>query len=220
MQLIPIDYVSLVVWIGVIIVTFGIFLVLLRKYLSYTETNKNQLAFCIMFFCLGISRIFLLYFDYFLTELTPAEFINNAAIWKLATLFLLIGVGFLILVSEYALWKGKDYFGFFIGFTIVVTFALFVPDFELSQTLSTSAVGFAAFIVVSYLYLAYKLPQARNNIMLMLIGLLIYGFALILVSVFIADSNTIHYLYLISAIIQIPGLLIFGIGVKRMYFPS
>ncbi|MHA1132344.1 MAG: hypothetical protein ACTSQI_15535 [Candidatus Helarchaeota archaeon] len=218
MQLIPIDYITIGIWVGVICVTLGIFLILLHKYLSYSETNKNQLAFCIMFFCLGLSRIFLLYFDYFLTELNPAEYINYATVWKVATSFLLIGVGFLILVSEHALWKGKDYFLFFIGFAIVVTLSMIVPNFELSQTLSTAAIGFAAFIILSYLYLAYKLPQARKNTMLMLLGLIIYGVALILVSVFIAEPSIIHWLYFCSALIQIPGLLLFGFGVKCMYF--
>ncbi len=217
-NLLLIDWISFGLFIVVIIVTLGIALFLLQKYMKLEDKNNNQLAFCLVFLFLGLGRIFLVYFDYFLTALNPKDYATHTNMWKLATILLLIGVGFLILTSEHALWKGKDYYVFFIGFIIVVSIAMAVPDFEMAQSLSTGAVAFGAFIVLSYMYLAIKLPHARKNILLIFTGFIIYGAALIFLSVFVVDPTIIHLSYLISAIIKIPGLLIIGLGVKKMYF--
>lgn len=218
--LLLIDWLAIAVFAVVVAVSIGFGVYFLRKYISYEDKNKNQLAFSLVFLFLGIGRIFLVYFDYGLTQLNQAVYEDYAFWWKLATFFLLVGVGAFIWVSEYALWKGKDYFVFFIGFCVVVSIAMFIPDFEQSQAFSTWAVAFGAFILISYLYLAIKLPLARKNIALIFMGFVIYGAALILLSVFLTTPGITHEIYLISAIIQIPGLLITGLGVKRMYFTA
>ena len=215
-----IDWAAITVFIVVIILSIMIGVFFLRKYISYEEKNKNQLAFSLVFLFLGIGRILLVYFDYGVTQLNPALYESNAFWWKLATLFLLVGFGALIWTSEYALWNGKDYFVFFIGFCIVVTIAMAIPNFELSQAFSTYAIAFGGFILVSYLYLAIKLPSARKNIAMILVGFAIYGGALILLSVFLETSGMTHEIYLISAVVQMPGILIMGLGAKGMYFKA
>lgn len=222
MEPLPLDWVAIGFWIGVIVITFGIFLVLFQKHLKFTEKTKNQLAFCLVFLCLGIGRSILVYSDYFLTELDLNAYVTFQDIWKIANLFEIAGLGFLILVSEYAVFKGKDYFVFIIGFTIVVIIAMFIiQDFFLAQTISVAAIGFAAFIPISYVYLAVKLPMARRNVIVLLTGFLVFGFGLILISagfVNLLGIENIHLIYLFSAIVQIPGLLIMAVAVKRMYF--
>ncbi|MHA1264860.1 MAG: hypothetical protein ACTSRS_06450 [Candidatus Helarchaeota archaeon] len=215
-----VDWTAIILFIIVVIISITIALIFFLKYVHWRERNNNQLAFGILFLCLGIGRSFLIYFDYFLTHLNPAEYENYQIVWKLATLFLLIGLGTLILVSEHAVLEGKDYYIFFIGFAIITCGVMIVPDFILSQTLGTAAIAFAVFIPISYIYLAIKLPPSRKNIALIFTGFIIYGAGLILLSVFLVDPNTIHIVYVISALIQISGLIIFGIGAKRMYFPS
>jgi hypothetical protein len=222
MELLPLDWVAIRIWIGVVVISFGISFAFFQKHLKFTEKTKIQLAFCLVFLCLAIGRGILIYSDYFLTELDLNAYITFQTVWKIANLFEIAGLGFLILVSEYAVFKGKDYFVFIIGFTIVVTIAMgIIQDFFLAQTVSVAAIAFAAFIPISYIYLAVKLPMTRRNIVLLLIGFLVFGFGLVLISagfVNLLGIGNIHLTYLFSAIVQIPGLLIMAIAIKRMYF--
>jgi MFS family permease len=222
MELIPLDWVAIGFWIGVVVVTFGISFIFFKKHLKFTEKTKNQLAFCLVFLALAIGRAILVYSDYFLTGLNLEAYETFQMIWKVATLFEMMGLGFLIIVSEYAVFKGKDYYVFIIGYTIVVIISIFIiQDFFLAQTVSVAAIGFAAFLPISYIYLAIKLPMARRNVIMLLIGFIIFGFGLLLISagiVSLLGQENIHLLYLISAIVQIPGLLIMAISINRMYF--
>jgi hypothetical protein len=222
MGLLLIDWVAIGFWIGVIAISFGISFVFFQKRLKITEKTKIQLSFCLVFLCLAIGRAILVYSDYFLTGLDLNAYTTFQTIWKIANLFEIAGLGFFILVSEYAVFKGKDYYVFIIGFTIVVVIAMaLIQDFFLAQTVSVAAVAFAAFIPISYLYLAIKLPMTRRNILILLIGFLIFGFGLILISagfVNLLGVENIHLTYLLSAIVQIPGLLVMAIIINRMYF--
>ncbi len=217
-----IDWVAVGVWIGVIALSFAISLYLGVKYQKSEEKNKIKLAFSLMFLSLAISRLLLMYFDYFITGLNPALYSDHQLFWRLATLFQLLGLGFLIVVSEYAVFRGKDYFIFTIGFLIVVFVGMLIPDFFMAQNVTVYAVAFAAFIPVSWIYLAIKLPLARKNTLLIILGFLLFGVGLILLSAGIVDILApiidIHTLYLLSAIIHIPGLSVFTLGVKRYYF--
>ena len=132
MELIPLDWVAIGFWIGVVVISFGISFLLFQKYLKFTEKTKIQLAFCLMFLCLAIGRFILVYSDYILTGLDLNAYVTFQTIWKIANFFEIAGLGFLILVSEYAVFKGKDYYVFIIGFTIVVIVAFFlIQDFFL-----------------------------------------------------------------------------------------
>jgi hypothetical protein len=216
------DWVAIACWSCVLAISYGVFSVLFQKHLEFKEKTKNQLAFCLVFLCLAIGRNLLIYFDYFLTELDVGRYADFQILWRFANLFEIVGLGFLILVSEYAVFKGKDYYLFFIGFSIVVVIGMFfIQDFFLAQSVSVAAVGFGAFIPISYVYMAIKLPMARRNVIFMLIGFLIFGAGLILMSAGIVDllgTGNIHIIYLLSAIIQIPGMFILAVAIKRMYF--
>ncbi|MHA1649245.1 MAG: hypothetical protein ACTSYB_03545 [Candidatus Helarchaeota archaeon] len=217
-----VDEIAFGFWIVVIILFLSSALILLQKYIKSEERNKVKLAFCFMFLCLGLSRIFLVYFDYFLTELNPMVYENYQFMWKLANSFELAGLGFLIIVSEYAVFQGKDYYLFILGFTVVVIIGLLIPDFFLSQNVLVYAVAFAAFIPLSWIYLAIKLPPTRKNTILIFIGFVLFGIGLIFLSVAVVEAMApiidIHRLYLLSAILQIPGIIILAIGIKKMYF--
>ena len=220
----PIDFIAIGFWIAGSVLAIAVALFLLKKYYDSDERNRVKLAFSLIFLTLGISRLLLMYFDYFLTGLNPALYTNYQFYWRIATLFQLIGLGFLILVSEYAVFQGKDYYLFFIGFLIILIVGMAVQDFVLSQNIVVYAVVFAAFIPISWIYLAWKLPLARKNTVLIIVGFLIFGFGLILLSIniveMLAPIMDIHTDYLLAAIIQIPGLLLFAWGIKRYYFVS
>ena len=217
-----IDWIAIGFWIVVVIISLGISLVFFQKYLKSKERNKNQLALCLLFLCLGIGRLILIYFDYFLTELIPEDYINHILMWKLANLLQLAGLGFLILISEYAVWKGKDCYAFFIGFAIIVTIGMFFPEFVMAENILTSAVLFVVFIPFSWVYLAIKLPNLRRQILLIFVGFLLLGIGMIIIGVALVQALAfllnIHSIYLLSPIIQIPGFIIIAIGIKRMYF--
>lgn len=218
------DWIAIGCWIAVVILTAGIFITLFSKYLKYPEKVKNRLAFCLVFLFLAIGRCLLIYFDFFLVELDATRYGEFLMMYKIATLFQLMGIGFLIVVSEYAVFKGKDFFVFFIGFTIVLLIGLLIQDFLMTQNVTVGALGFAAFIPLSWIYLMRKLPQTRNNILMILMGFLIYGGGLLLISAGVVPiiedifPISVHEIYLISPLIQIPGLLLLGLGIKRMYF--
>ncbi|NVM53522.1 MAG: hypothetical protein HWN66_07435 [Candidatus Helarchaeota archaeon] len=224
MTLGTLDWIAIGCWIVVVIITAGIFIKLFLKYLKYPERVKNRLAFCLVFLFLVIGRCLLIYFDYFLVELDTTRYGEFQMMWKMATLFQLMGIGFLIVVSEYAVFNGKDYYVFFIGFTIVVFIGLLIQDFLLAQNITVGALGFLAFIPISWIYLIRKLPETRNNMLMILMGFIIYGGGLLIISAglvpIIEDIFliSVHEIYLISPLIQIPGLLILGLGIKRMYF--
>jgi hypothetical protein len=221
MALLPLDWIAIVVWIGVVVISFGISLALFLKRLKFTEKTKIQLAFCFFFLCLGIGRAILVYADYFITELIVVEYFNNQLIWKIANFFVIVGLAFLILVSEYAVFKGKDYYVFTIGYAIVIIIAIFfIQDFYTVQNFTSAAVGFAAFIPISYIYLAIKFPMVRRNVILLLGGFLIFGAGLLLISAGLVNllGGDVHLIYLLSAIVQIPGILIMAIAIKWLYF--
>lgn len=224
MALETLDWIAIGCWIAVVGITAGIFLILFLKYLSYPERIKNRLAFCLVFLFLAIGRCLLIYFDYFLVELDTTRYGEFQMMWKIATIFQLMGLGFLIITSEYAVFNGKDYYVFFIGFTIVVLISMLIQDFLLAQNVSVGALAFAAFIPISWIYLMRKLPQTRNKILMIFMGFVIYGGGLLLMSANVVPiledllSLSIHEIYLISPLVQIPGLLILGLGIKKMYF--
>ncbi len=217
-----IDSIAIGVWIAVILIALGIFCGLFLLYLKTAERTKVQLAFCLMFLCFALSRAVLVYGDYFVVDLVLDDYINHMEILKIANMFNLLGLGFLIVVSEYAVFKGKDYFVFTIGFSVVTTIAMILQDYYQVQAVAGYAFYFAVFIPISWVYLGVKLPHARKNAMLILFGFLILGAGLILLSIGITEFLTLslNELYLLSAALQVVGLLVMGLGVKRFYFPK
>ena len=98
--------------------------------------------------------------------------------------------------------------------------------FLIAFTLSTKQLfNNLLFLPISYIYLAIKFPgDVRKNILTIIVGVVIYAASLLILNVnimgtlVIGNPDLIHTLYLLSAIIHTPGIIIFGLGVKRMYF--
>lgn len=220
MQAELVDGIAIGCWIGFVGVAYSIFGMLLRKYIKFEGKTNLQVAYLLVFALVGIGRMLLIYFDYGLTHLNIAEYSNYQVYWKIATLFFLGGLGFILLTSEYAVFRGKDYYVFFIGFVTVVGAGMLTLDFVTAQIIIGYGLLFAAFIPISYIYLAGKLPSIRKNIALGLIGFILFiGFDIFLSSfVIVLLPFGISYAYLISAIFQTVGLFLLGLGVNRMAF--
>jgi hypothetical protein len=204
------------IFVGIIVLSFGCFLFFLSKYRKSEERTKIQVAFLIFFLCLGIVRSILLYYDYLYNVMEIQELV----IWKISNIFLMGGIGSIIFASENGVFKGKDFYGFLIGFLILFSISIVYPDIPLSQSFMLSAMIFALFIPISYIYLAYKFPVSRKNIVLMFagFGIFIVGLFSALSAVVEMYTAVLNELYLIGAIIQAVGFSLFAIGIKRMYF--
>ncbi|MHA1229067.1 MAG: hypothetical protein ACTSRP_00295 [Candidatus Helarchaeota archaeon] len=222
-----IDFIAISFWICVIIVLFMISGYLFYKYTRDPDRNKIQLSFFLVFLFIGIGRILLVYFDYNLIMLDVDLYSEYQIYWKIATIFQLAGFGFLFLVTEYAVFKNKDYYIFFWGFLITTIVGMLIQDFTLSQVVVSYALVFAAFIPLSYIYLAIKMPgESKKWIIIMFIGVVIFALSLLILmvnfvdfmKVFLGNADIIHYIYLVSPVIQILGVIIFANGIYNMYF--
>ncbi|MHA1269624.1 MAG: hypothetical protein ACTSPY_07520 [Candidatus Helarchaeota archaeon] len=220
-------YASFILWIIVICTIFGIFFVLFPKYLKFKNRNNIQLSYCLVCICLGIGRIIFIFFDYYFTKLNLSIHGYYHDIWRIATLFHLAGFGFIFVVSEYAIFKGKDYFILLISYIVIIIISMFMPDLTMSQDLLTFAFLISLFIPISYLYLAIKLTgKTRFYILLMFIGVIIFALTYYILSVDVIEAisnltgnpDTYLYIYLIIPIIQIFALISFGIGTNKIYF--
>ncbi len=214
------DWISIGFSVVFMIICFGLFWIFLSHYRKAEDKTNIQLAFIIFFLCSGIARIILVYFDYFLTQLNPAEYVNFVLYWKIALIFQFVGIGSIIFVAEKGVFNGKDLYIFLIGYSVLFGIGIFQSDIYLTLDFVFFSLYFAIFIPISYLYLAYKFPQSRKNIALIFVGFIIFGMAVLMVSpdVLALFPGLIHEVYLVSAMIQIPGYVIFALGVKRMYF--
>ena len=223
----PIDTIAIGIWICLVAIQLGIFLLFLSKYLKSDDKNNIKLAISLIFIFLAIGTIVFIFFDYYYTQLEHSLYEKYHLIWKIGIIFQLTGFGFFFLVSEYRVFHGKDYFIFFwcfLGFFIV---AIIVVDFLLSQILINFALIFVIFIPISYIYLAIKLTgEPRSNIILILFGVIIFtiGMAINLFDVVVAlehltgNPDTIHYLYLFAPILQIIGLILVAKGFNGLFF--
>ena len=217
-----IDFIAMGAWIVVIVIALIFFGVLFWKYLKCENKTNSQIAFCIIFLAFALARAIFFYGDYFVVDLVLDDYIHHMPLLKLANLCNLLSLGFLIIVSEYAVFKGKNYYIFTVGFLIVFIISMAVQDYYQVQLFAGLAFYFSIFIPISWVYLGVKLPAARRNALFIFTGFLVLGAGMILVSVGITESFalTLSELYLISAALQAAGLLIMGLGVKRFYFPE
>jgi hypothetical protein len=215
-----IDGLAIGVFLTFVALSFGCFVFFYLSYRKSEEKTKIQVALLIFFFCWGIARALLIYFDYVLTQLNPLEVVNYLIFWKISCLFLMGAFGSIIFASENAVFKGKDYYAFLIGYLIFFSIGIASFDVLIADSFMLFAMMFAGFIPLSYIYLAYKYPTARKEIVLLFIGFAMFCLGVLMAFTTVVEMflPMIHELYLISAVIQILGFSIYALGNKRMYF--
>lgn len=217
-----IDWLSISIWFLGVGIALCIFIILIWNYRNSEERTRIKLAFCLIFLCLGVARIFLVIFDYWITGLNPANYAAHQVFWRFAMLFYYAGLGFLILTSENRVFQGRDYYVFSLGYSIGIIICLLIPDFVTTQNALNYLVLFAAFIPISYVYLAIKFPITRKNIAILFIGISLFMVFNFILSAYVVVmlGISVSLLYLICASFQALGITILGVGIKRMYFTN
>lgn len=215
-----IDGLAIGVFSAFVALSFGFFVFFYLRYRKAEEKTKIQVALLIFFLCWGIGRTLLIYFDYVLTQLDPLEVVDHLDFWKIADIFLMVAFGSIIFASENAVFKGKDYYAFLIGYLIFFSIGIASFDVLIADSFMVFAMLFAGFIPLSYIYLAYKYPLSRKVIALLFIGFTMFIVGMLMAFTTIVEMflPVIHELYLISAVTQILGFSVYALGVKRMYF--
>ncbi|MHA1274224.1 MAG: hypothetical protein ACTSVV_06545 [Promethearchaeota archaeon] len=204
-----------------------------RIYYSKKETGQFSLNFITAFFVLIvsllISRLFYLYFDFFLTKLdhTTYHLMPNVLIWKIGGVISASGFAFVLYVLDKKALKfklkGIFVYIIIIGEIIVLAYPVkTAEDFTFVSELGIIT-GVGAFLVLFiFLYIGIKIPGLRKPSFLMLSGLVIYAIGGILVNEFVVSLFVAIYgydirflLYLLFIILKIIGLIIIAFSVTK-----
>ncbi|MHA1144886.1 MAG: hypothetical protein ACTSRW_09140 [Candidatus Helarchaeota archaeon] len=209
---------------GLIFINFAFAVTFYMLYVTKGKENRLFQGVSLFFFFVGISRIFYMIFDFYQTEFNPALFQFYSPTWKIATAFIIIGFGFFFFIADHNFFNGKDKYAFTIAYIVFGITTLSIPDFFLSELLSSSCIFITVlFIPGSYLYMAWHTSNdLRRKSLTVFFSFLIYGAGLVIlgevvinfISLFsILDDTILRYcIHVISAIIKIAGasLMLYG----------
>lgn len=175
-------YLAIGFTIGLIVFKFTLSVIYFYLYFKKDKENRLVLAVGLFFLFMGISRIILLFFDFFLTGLNPAYLQTYSLVWTIGSIFVATGFGFFIIVADHNLFKGKDKYLLTIIYAVASTITLAIPIFIISETLSSVAIISAVlFIPISYLYVAIKSTgEIRRKALAVLFGLVVFATGLLL----------------------------------------
>ncbi|NHI90998.1 MAG: hypothetical protein EAX96_00760 [Candidatus Lokiarchaeota archaeon] len=193
---------------------------------TYRENREHKLLIpiAILFLMFGMSRILLIYFDFYLTGFNDDLFQTYSLIWKIAIAFQSVGYSFMIFVAEKEVFKEKTKFIISISNAVFLIAIYLVPDIVMFQTLITISLSIVLLIIpICYGYLARAtIGVARKKALSIFIGFFINMFGTIMllelfvdagVANFRIDEYTFRYiLYSISMVIRMVGLSLIGYG--------
>lgn len=182
----------------------------------------------ILLLCLFISRLFFIYFDFFLTELDSDLYHLYPYIiyWKIGIAISYIGIAILILFID------KGIFNFrlkglpFITMLIVIIFVLLYPvntarDFEFISLLLIINTIWLLIIPLIYFYISIKRPEFKKMSLLISFGFIFYGIGpvvineqiiAVMISIFGPGFRLISYFAF--AITKLVGLLMLSYGFR------
>ena len=185
-------------------------------YLSIDFLFGNFIALSFLF----ISRLFYMYFDFFLTEFDTSKYYLPENIWwyKVGGLIYLMGFSFLIFVIDRNLlnFKLKGLLSYIIlGIALIVFFYPVnnAADFEFISAFEALAFFIALLFPAIFFYIGTKTPGLRVISYIFAIGLLLFYVGVAIVAEFIlaplreSFGNGIQVIiWIISLILQIIGL--------------
>ncbi len=200
---------------------------------SKKETGKIKLNFITAFFvlilCLFISRLFYLYFDFFLTKLDPTTYylMPNVWVWKIAGIALSIGFAFVLYTLDKKALKFKlkgipAYCT--LGSEILV---LIIPVNSQEDFVFVSGVGIigglgAIMVLIIFLYIGIKIPGLRKPSFMITLGLVTYVLGALLFNEFIVSLLISIFgpqfrvtAYTLFMILKILGLIIIAFSVTK-----
>ncbi|TFF95018.1 MAG: hypothetical protein EU544_03645 [Promethearchaeota archaeon] len=223
---------SEILWYTALVLTILIICIKLlfshRLFRDFQRDRQNFLVLgaSILFFFLAVSRVLMLYFDFFLTEFNPEKYQDYILYWKLANLFTWIGYLALIMIMEKSIFKGKTHHLISIIYIIFIIISLAIPDFTTAQNIA--AIPTAAGIVLipfSYLYLA-RHEQIRKQALMIFLGYIVFSIGYLLLAEFIMEglisitnmeSIQMRYIIHIGSIgLRLAGVLLLSYG--YLYF--
>ncbi len=156
----------------------------------------------ITFTCLFISRLFFIYFDFFLTELDSSKYylFPNVVFWKIGIAISYIGISVLLLVSDKKLLnfrlKGIPFYMAIFGIIIVVIYPVASSeDFSTLSLLLFITVTPTALIPVIFIYIGLKTPEIRQGAFMIAFGLIIFSIAGAVINESLINQWTLAYGY-------------------------
>lgn len=186
-------------------------------YLSIDFLFGNFVAFT----CLFISRLFYMYFDFFLTKFDISKYILPENLWayKVGGLIYLSGFSVLLFIIDKKLisFKLKGILSY-----IIIAIALFVflypvnstADFEFLSAVEMIAFFIALLIPAIFLYIGIKNPGLRSISYIFAVGIILFYIGVAIVAEFILaplrqsfGTNIQVTMWILSLILQIIGLI-------------
>lgn len=187
----------------------------------------------VFFLILGffISRIFYVIFDFFLTDLNPANYANKPAVyyWQIGNAAAAIGVGLVLWAVDKKVLQNK--------FKGILTYIMFIlaafevifpinnmTDFQTMSLVSTLAGILPIFIPIIFLWLGFKTPGLRKTAWLIAFGVIVYASGALIVNEFIlarvrdaiGDLQTAQtIIYLLFTGLKSTGLIMLALGARQ-----
>ena len=216
-----------------------IFKFILAIYLGVKLKKKNKnregfkldflISIFILIMTLAISRIFYMYFDFFLTEFNNELYyvMPNILYWKLATFISAIGFVIVLYVIDKTVLSFKFKGGLALVLLVAALIQLLFPvdssaDFQFVSSFSFAAVAVGIVIPLIFLYIGYKTPGLRKVAFIMALGVIIYGIGGLLVGEAVLNplrvllGDTIHIpIFFIFLTTKIVGLSLLAWGVTE-----
>lgn len=143
----------------------------------------------ILLIFLFISRLFFIYFDFFLTEFNEALYYQfpNYIYWKLGIIFSSIGIAFVLYIIDRKVYNFKFKGIFAIIVIIGIFMVIFIPinsaaDFNTASFLVIFAQIGTVLIPLMFIYIAIKTPGLRKTALFIAFGFIFYGLAALLIN--------------------------------------
>ncbi len=182
---------------------------------AYRKNRELNFIGAIGWFCIFMlsGRIFLIDFDYYLTEMNPLLYPLYPTQYKIAMGLEAVGLGFFLYVAERAIFQGKDKYLLIIGYTICNVIAIILTDFYLSQDFTTIGAFFIIFIPLSYLYLAIKNKgPLRTQSLIIVAGVIFFAVGSLLIGedvmgILRISFGTPYLVHILSISMKLVGII-------------
>ena len=213
-------------------------LIYLGRFIVRRKRNENYFSFdftvgfFILIICLFISRVFLIYFDFYLTKFDPDNFylMPNIIFWKLGQL--VVGIGFVAALyptetkTLHLRTKG------FISLVVLIFhfFVFFIPvnsakDFEFVSTIIIPLYAVDILIPIAYYYIGIKSPGFRKAPFIFSTGILIYSAGVIIIGEAVVSpmrdlfgAEGLITIILVYLLLKFLGIVLSTYGIIRMEY--
>ena len=176
---------------------------------------------------LFIGRIFLIYFDFYLTEFDPDNYylMPNIIVYKISQLVVFLGILSVFYITETKVLELKT--KGFLSYALLVPalFIFFYPvnsseDFEFYNLLNFMIMSIIGIIPLVYCYLGIKTPAFRKSSFLFATGILVYLLGTILVGEAVLSSirdvygpESHLFVYFLNLLFKFIGLTVATYGI-------